>query len=68
MFWENCKAGEFLIARSIWNGITTDPKSKKSCASVPIIPKLASKLAAHRYAQGNPISGPAFPNGLQASP
>ena len=28
MYWENYKDGELLIARSIWNGITTDPKSK----------------------------------------
>jgi len=63
MFWENYKDGEFLIARSIWNGIATDPKSKKSRAAVPIIPKLAAKLAAHRKAQHNPISGPVFPNG-----
>jgi integrase len=63
MYWENYKDGEFMIARSIWNGITTDPKSKKSRAPVPIIPKLAAKLAAHRKAQHNPITGPVFPNG-----
>ena len=63
MFWENYKDGEFMIAKSIWNGITTDPKSKKSRAPVPIIPKLAAKLTAHRKAQHNPISGPVFPNG-----
>ena len=28
MFWENNREGELLIARSIWNGITTDPKSR----------------------------------------
>jgi hypothetical protein len=43
-FWENYKDGEFVIARSMWNGITKDPKSKKSRAPVPIVPK----LAAHR--------------------
>ena len=63
MYWENYKDGEFLAARSIWNGITTDPKSKKSRAPVAIIPKLAAKLATHRKAQHNPISGPVFPNG-----
>jgi hypothetical protein len=44
MFWENYREGELLIARSIWNGITTDPKSRKSKAPIPIIPKLATKL------------------------
>jgi len=48
MFWENYREGELLIARSIWNGITTDPKSRKSKAPIPIIPKLATKLEAHR--------------------
>jgi hypothetical protein len=59
MFWENYKEGELLIARSIWNGITTDPKSK---APIPIIGKLAAKLAAHRARLGGPITGPVFPN------
>lgn len=63
MFWENYQNGEMLIARSIWNGITTAPKSKASRAPIPIIPTLAAKLAAHRMCQGNPRSGPIFPNG-----
>lgn len=61
MFWENYRDGELLIARSIWNGITTDPKSK---APIPIIPKLATKLAVHRAHLGKPKTGPIFPNGL----
>jgi hypothetical protein len=32
MFWENYRDGELFIARSIWNGITTDPKNRKSKA------------------------------------
>jgi hypothetical protein len=56
---ENYKNGELLIARSIWNVITTDPKSKKSRAPVPIIKQLAAKLVAHRQRQ----AGPVFPNG-----
>ena len=63
MFWENYKDGELFIARSIWNGITTEPKSKKSRAPVPIIAQLAAKLVVHRERQGNPIAGPIFPNG-----
>jgi len=65
MYWENYKDGELLIARSIWNGITTDPKSKKSKAPIPIIGKLAAKLAEHRKRQGNPTAGPIFPNGAR---
>ncbi|MBZ5687758.1 MAG: site-specific integrase [Acidobacteriia bacterium] len=62
MFWENYQEGELLIARSIWNGITTDPKSRKSKAPIPIIPKLAAKLEAHRSSLGKPKTGPVFPN------
>jgi integrase len=65
MYWENYKDGELLIARSIWNGITTDPKSKKSKAPIPIIGKLAAKLTEHRKGQGNPTAGPIFPNGAR---
>jgi len=65
MFWENYRDGELLIARSIWNGITTDPKSKRSKAPIPIIGKLAMKLEAHRKRKGNPTAGPIFPNGAK---
>jgi hypothetical protein len=64
MFWENYENGELLIARSIWGGHTTAPKSKKSRAPVPIIKHLAAKLAEHRERQGNPTAGPIFPNSI----
>jgi len=64
MYWENYQNGELLIARSIWNGITTDPKSKQSKAPIPIIGKLATKLEAHRARLGKPKTGPIFPNGV----
>jgi integrase len=63
MYWENYQNGELLIARSIWNGITTDPKSRKSKAPIPIIGKLAAKLEGHRARLGDPKKGPIFPNG-----
>jgi integrase len=62
MAWENYRDGEMLIAQSVWNGITTEPKSKKSKAPIPIIGWLAGRLSAHRQRNGNPISGPVFPN------
>ena len=62
MAWENCRDGELLIDRSVWNGITTEPKSNKSRAPIPIIGWLAGRLSAHRERNGNPISGPLFPN------
>jgi len=59
MYWENYQDGEMLIARSIWHGITTDPKSPKSKAPIPIIGNLATKLEAHRSRLGKP--GPSSP-------
>ncbi|HKF02531.1 MAG TPA: hypothetical protein VKB49_09460 [Candidatus Sulfotelmatobacter sp.] len=63
MYWENYRDGELMIARSIWNGITTAPKRRKSKAPIPIIGKLAAKLQSHRKSLGNPSTGPMFPNG-----
>jgi integrase len=62
MFWENYCNGAIQISRSVWNGYVTDPKSAKSKGAIPIISRLASKLNAYRARQGNPISGPMFPN------
>src|SRR5262249_9549735 len=59
--WENYRDGEPLIDCSLWNGITTEPKSKKSRAPIPIIGWLAARLSAHPERNGNPISGPLFP-------
>ena len=62
MCWENYRNGQLLIDRSIWNGITTEPKSRKSKAPIPVIQWLAAKLSAHRESLGNPMSGAMFPN------
>ena len=61
--WENYRDGRLRVKQSIWNGISTDSKSKKSKRTIPIIQQLALRLAALRNSQGNPISGPLFPNG-----
>ncbi len=62
MCWENYHDDEVLIARSIWHGITTNAKSRKSKAPIPIIGQLAIKLAAHRKRMDNPTGGPIFSN------
>jgi integrase len=68
MKWENLERGEplafYRVSQSIWNGIATEPKTKKSKAPVPFIGILAVKLEAHRAACGNPTSGPMFANTL----
>jgi len=51
MYWENYSDDEMMIARSIWNGITTDPKSRKSKAAIPIIRQLAAGRAREIDAQ-----------------
>jgi len=52
-----------LVSSSIWHGIESDPKTEKSKAPIPVIPRLAKMLEAHRVRIGNPIGGPIFPNG-----
>lgn len=66
--WENYRPAEgdvvatLRVMRSIWNGITSDPKTAKSKAPVPVIGPLATRLEAHRAICGNRVSGPIFIN------
>jgi len=62
MTWENYRQGEMLIARSVWQGYVTDPKSAGSKKPIPIIGLLATRLEAHRLRLGNSSTGPIFPN------
>jgi integrase len=62
MCWENYNDGEMMIARSIWQGHITEPKSQKSRAPIPIIKLLGHRLELYRMRLGNPNSGPVFPN------
>ncbi len=62
--WENIRDGEILVGCSVWNGISTKPKTKKSAAPVPLIKPLAARLEFHRAKQGDPAptSGWVFRN------
>lgn len=62
LLWENYRAGEMYVSRSIWNGRATDPKTRKCRAPVPVIRQLAERLELHRLRCGNPQSGPIFSN------
>jgi integrase len=64
LLWENYHEGEMQIARSIWNGHVTAPKTRKGCAPVPVIRQLAERLEIHRLRSGNPTAGPIFANSL----
>jgi len=64
LLWENYRDGEMYISRSIWNGRTTEPKTRKGRAPVPVIRQLAERLEMHRLRCGNPQTGPIFANVL----
>jgi integrase len=61
--WEDYDGEQIMVMRSVWEGFTNDPKTKRSKAPVPVIPRLQAILSAHRLACGNPKSGPMFANG-----
>ncbi len=63
LLWENYANGELFVSRSIWNGLVTDPKTRKGRAPVPVIRQLADRLDMHRLRNGNPKKGPIFANG-----
>ena len=61
--WEDYRDGEIHVSRSIWNGHATDPKTRQSCAAVPVIRQLADRLEMHRFRCNNVQSGPIFATG-----
>jgi integrase len=64
LLWESYRGGEMYVSRSIWNGQTSDPKTRKGRAPVPVIRQLAARLEIHRLRCGNPQSGPIFANAV----
>jgi integrase len=62
MLWENYDGLQIQITRSVWHGIASPPKTKKSRAPIPIIKPLAARLTFHRERCGNPVEGPIFRN------
>jgi len=61
--WEEYDGAEIMVMRSVWEGFTNDPKTKRSKAPVPVIPRLQAILAAHKLACGNPKTGAMVANG-----
>jgi hypothetical protein len=61
--WEDYDREQIMVMRSIWEGFTNDPKTKRSKSPVPVIPRLQAILAGNKLACGNPKSGPMFANG-----
>jgi integrase len=62
LLWENYHDGEMYVSRSIWNGRTTEPKTRKGRAPVPVIKQLAERLEMHRLRAGSTTKGPVFAN------
>jgi len=65
LLWENYRAGELFVSRSIWNGRVNDPKTRKSRVPVPVIRQLAERLEMHRLRSANPKTGPIFANSVR---
>jgi len=62
LLWEDYHSGEIRVSRSIWEGIATDPKTRRSRGAVPIIRPLQQRLEMHRLRFTNAQSGPMFAN------
>ncbi len=58
--WEDYKDGQIHVSQSVWNGHTSEPKTRKSKAPVPIIKPLADALRAYAEREGKPANGPIF--------
>jgi integrase len=50
------------VERSVWRKFTTEPKTEKSKAAVPVIPQLAAQLDTWRKTCSSPAKGPMFAN------
>jgi integrase len=61
--WEDYDGTQIMVTRSVWEGFSNEPKTKRSKSPVPVIPRLHAILAAHKLACGNPKGGPMFANG-----
>jgi integrase len=55
--WGDYHDGQLWVARSVWNGIVNDPKTRKSKAPVPVIRQLAERLDMHRLRSADPKTG-----------
>jgi integrase len=62
LLWENYRDNEIQVARSIWRGHVTEPKTRRSRGAIPVILPLAMRLESHRAKSGKPNSGVMFPN------
>lgn len=58
--WTDYSGEEIRVMRSVWEGVTNEPKTRKSKAPVPVISPLQRLLDQFRLSLGNAASGPIF--------
>lgn len=58
--WENYDGASIAVGRSIWGRHATEPKTRRSRSSVPVIAPLRKLLDRYRELSGNPAAGPMF--------
>lgn len=61
--WPDYDGQKIMVNRSVWEGFTHEPKTKRSKAAVPVIPQLQTILTTYWLACGSPKCGPMFANG-----
>lgn len=50
--WEDFDGETLTVRRSVWNSVTSEPKTKRSKAPVPVVKRLADALEAHKLRAG----------------
>jgi integrase len=58
--WPDDSGEEIRVMRSVWESITSEPRTRKSKATVPVILPPQPLLDQFRESRGNPASGPMF--------
>lgn len=50
--WEDFNGKKLTVRRSVWNSTTSDPKTRKSSAPIPVVKQLADALEKHKAREG----------------
>lgn len=58
--WPDYTGEEIRVLRSVWESVTSEPKTRKSKAPVPVIGPMQRLLDQYRVSRGNPASGSMF--------
>jgi integrase len=54
--WQDFDGWELSVNRSIWNGIESEPKTRRSRAPIPVVRQLAEALESHSEKHVPPVS------------